>query len=267
MFNTHFGFTATPFAKSLAINDVLLTSGVKELHARLQHAVRERGIALVTGDIGSGKSTAVRAFLATLDTNRNLIIPIAAPIASPAALYRTLLLALNERPPFGAAAQLAALRAVLNDAINNRRIPVIVLDEAHLLDPTIIDPLRILLASQLDSLSLASLILIGQSDLRRTLQLNALQAFAQRITVRACLDPLGLEAALGYISHHLNIAGADASVLLAQDALQRIADFAQGNPRRINQIVTAALLAAAADKKRIVDDTAVRRAINDLEHD
>jgi general secretion pathway protein A len=209
----------------------------------------------------------VRAFLATLDTNRHLIIPIAAPIASSAALYRTLLLALNERPPFGAAAQLAALRGILNDSISNRRFPVIVLDEAHLLDPAIIDPLRILLASQLDSHSLATLILIGQSDLKRTLQLNALQAFTQRITVRASLDPLGLEAALGYITHHLKIAGGDATTVLAQDALQRIADFAQGNPRRINQIVTAALLAAAADKKRIVDDTAVRRAINDLDHD
>jgi general secretion pathway protein A len=114
---------------------------------------------------------------------------------------------------------------------------------------------------------LSALILIGQPDLKRMLQFNTLQAFAQRITTRAHLEPLSLEVILAYIRHHLKVAGYKSDALFADDALQRIADYTQGIPRRINQLATAALISAAADKKKIVDDTAVRRAINDIEQD
>ena len=119
----------------------------------------------------------------------------------------------------------------------------------------------------MDSKSLAALILIGQPDLKRMLQLNTLQAFAQRITIKAHLEPLSLEATLAYIHHHLKVAGFKQDLLFADDALQRIADYTQGFPRRINQLAIAALIAAASDKKKIVDDAAVRKAINDLEQD
>ena len=268
MYQQFFGFEATPFTKTIAPAAILATPNLKELISRLTLVVKERGIGLVTGDIGSGKSTAVRAFVASLDPNRHIVIQLAAPINSPTALYRSLLLALNQHPPFGATAQIVALRTALADLVTNRKTPIIVIDEAHLLPTHLIDPLRTLLAAQLDSQSLAALILIGQPDLRRTLLLNTLQAFAQRITIRAHLDPLSLEATLAYIQHHLKVAGLkDGIPLFADDALRRIADYTQGVPRRINQLSTAALIAAAADKKKIVDDTAVRQAINDLEHD
>jgi type II secretory pathway predicted ATPase ExeA len=267
MYQQFFGFESTPFSKSIATPDVLATPSLKELSVRLSLVVKERGIGLVTGDIGSGKSTAVRAFLAALDPNKHVIFQLAAPLASPGALYRTLLLALNQHPPFGATAQISALRTTLADLVTTRKTPVIVIDEAHLLPATLIDPLRTLLAADLDSKSLATLILIGQPDLKRMLQFNTLQAFAQRITTRAHLEPLSLEATLAYIRHHLKVAGYKQDALFADDALQRIAEYTQGIPRRINQLGIASLIAAAADKKKIVDDTAVRRAINDLEQD
>jgi type II secretory pathway predicted ATPase ExeA len=93
MYQQFFGFEATPFSKTIATPDVLATPSVKELTARLNLVVKERGIGLVTGDIGSGKSTAVRAFLASLDPNKHVIVQLAAPMASPGALYRSLLFA------------------------------------------------------------------------------------------------------------------------------------------------------------------------------
>lgn len=267
MYQTFFGFEATPFTRAIATSDVLATPGCKEIHARLTLALRERGIALVTGEVGSGKSTAVRAFTATLDANKYQVIQLAAPIASPSALYRSLLFALGQQPPFGAAAQIAMLRQLLTDIVNGRKTPLIIIDEAHLLAPELIDPLRILLAAEFDSKSLAALILIGQPDLKRMLQLTGLQAFAQRITVRAHLPPLTPEATLGYILHHLKVAGCQQDMIFADDALQRIAEYTQGIPRRINQLATASLISAAIDRKKLVDDTAVRKAINDLEQD
>lgn len=269
MFQQLYGFQSAPFARTLNTGDVLLTPSVKELNARLTLAVREKGIALVTGEVGSGKSTAVRAFIASLDANRHAILYLTLPINSPTALYRQLLATLNQPVPFGAAAQIAALRNALAELIqSHRKTPVIVIDEAHLLPHTLIDPLRTLISAQLDSQSLAALILIGQPELKRMLQLSTHAAFAQRISHRAHIEPLNLEATLAYIHHHLKVAGIhDHQALFSDDALKRIAEWAQGIPRKINQICIAALTAGAVAKSKIIDDTPVRQAINHLEQD
>src|SRR5712692_2349565 len=279
MFTHVYGLQVVPFSRTLNTNDILATASVKELQARLALTVRERGIAVVTGEVGSGKSTAVRAFLASLDANRHTLVTLTWPIPSPSALYRQLLtrtrpargasVALNQPVPFGATAQVATLRTVLSDLIStHRKTPVIVIDEAHLLGHTLIDPLRTLVSAQLDSQSLAALILIGQPDLRRTLQLSTHAAFAQRITHRCNIEPLPLEATLAYVQHHLKVAGLkEGTTLFSDDALKRIAEWAQGIPRRINQVCTAALVAGAVAKSKVIDDTPVRQAINDLERD
>lgn len=269
MFTQLYGLQTTPFTRTLNTDDILATASVKELHARLALTVRERGIALVTGEVGSGKSTAVRAFLAGLDPNRHTVLALTLPLTSPSALYRQLLMALNHPIPFGATAQIAAVRAALADLIQTqRRTPVIVLDEAHLLGHNLIDPLRTLLSAQLDSQSLAALILIGQPELRRKLQLSTHAAFAQRVTHRCHVEPLPLEATLAYIQHHLKVAGLkDGVPLFSDDALKRIAEWAQGLPRRINQLCTAALIAGAVAKAKVIDDTPVRQAINDLDRE
>ena len=269
MFTQIYGFQANPFSRTLNTQDVLVTPDVKELQTRLGFTIRERGIALVTGDVGSGKSTAVRAFIASLDHNRHIVLYLTLPIASPSALYRQLLMLLNQPVPFGSTAQVTALRAVLADLIQTqRKTPVIVIDEAHLLPHLLIDPLRTLLAAQLDSQSLAALILIGQPELRRMLQLSTHAAFAQRVTHRCHLDPLPLDVILAYIKHHLKVAGHNEAVtLFSDDALKRIAEWSQGIPRRINQLCTAALVAGAVAKVKVIDDTPVRQAIIDLERE
>jgi type II secretory pathway predicted ATPase ExeA len=74
MFQEFYGFTRVPFSRTIATPDLFPTAGQKELNARLTYLVRERGVGLVTGDIGSGKSTAVRTFAASLDFNRYLVV-------------------------------------------------------------------------------------------------------------------------------------------------------------------------------------------------
>lgn len=269
MFTHFYGLQSVPFSRTVNTTDILATASVKELQARLAQTVRERGLAVVTGEVGSGKSTAVRAFLASLDPNRHTLVTLTWPIPSPSALYRQLLMTLNQPVPFGVTTQVAAVRSVLADLISTqRKTPVVVIDEAHLLGHPLIDPLRTLVSAQLDSQSLAALILIGQPDLRRMLQLSPHAAFAQRITHRCHMEPLPLEATLAYIQHHLKVAGLKSSTtLFSDDALTRIAEWAQGIPRRINQVCTAALVAGAVAKAKVIDDTPVRQAINDLERE
>ena len=129
MFTPLYGLQAVPFTRTLNTSDILATASVKELQARLALTVRERGIAVVTGEVGSGKSTAVRASrsVASLDTNRHTLVTLTWPIPSPSALYRQLLMALNQPVPFGATTQVAALRTVLADLIQTqRKTPVVV---------------------------------------------------------------------------------------------------------------------------------------------
>ena len=268
-YRAFFGLAKEPFGADIGYSEILKTPELENVEVRFDYVVRIGAIGIITGEVGSGKSTAVRAFLASLDPNRHTLVTLTWPIPSPSALYRQLLMTLNQPVPFGVTAQVAAVRSVLADLISTqRKTPVVVIDEAHLLGHPLIDPLRTLVSAQLDSQSLAALILIGQPDLRRMLQLSPHAAFAQRITHRCHMEPLPLEATLAYIQHHLKVAGLKSSTtLFSDDALTRIAEWAQGIPRRINQVCTAALVAGAVAKAKVIDDTPVRQAINDLERE
>ena len=110
MFNEYYGFTYLPFSKTIPTSDLFATAGQKELAARLTYLVRERGFGLITGEIGSGKSTAVRAFNASLDPNRYLVLYLANPTTGITGVFRDLLLGLGHEPPFSRPRLVARLR-------------------------------------------------------------------------------------------------------------------------------------------------------------
>ena len=105
MFQQFYGFTRLPFSKSIPTGDLFDAAGQKELAARLTFLVREQGFGLVTGEFGSGKSTAVRAFAASLDANRHLVIYLTNPTTGITGLYRELLSNLGRQPPYTASRQ------------------------------------------------------------------------------------------------------------------------------------------------------------------
>lgn len=268
MFQEFYGFTRLPFSRTIATQDLFPTTGQKELTARLTYLVRERGCGLVTGEIGSGKSTAVRAFATSLDANRYLVVYLANPTTGITGLYRDLLACLGYEPPFSRPRLVARIRFALEDLRTNKhRTPVVVLDEAHLLTQPMLEQLRLLFSDQMDSQSLATLVLVGHPDLRRMLHLSVNEAFEQRLTVRYHLGPLDLQETIGYIKHQVRIAGYAAGSLFADDAIQRIFEYTKGVPRRINQVCTTALMAGLIDQKTILDETTIRQAIADIDHE
>jgi type II secretory pathway predicted ATPase ExeA len=117
----------------------------KELLARLTYTVHHRGFALVTGEIGSGKSTAVRALAAGLDPSRHQLLYVAQSGLTPRHLYRELCLRMSIQPAFHAAEARRQLIAALWDAAQKyERQPVVVIDEAHLLSPPLLEEIRFL---------------------------------------------------------------------------------------------------------------------------
>jgi type II secretory pathway predicted ATPase ExeA len=268
MFQQFYGFTRLPFSRSLATGDLFDAAGQKELAARLAFLVREQGFGLVTGEFGSGKSTAVRAFAAALDANRHLVIYLTNPTTGITGLYRELLLHLGHQPPYTASRQVSAIRAAFDDLIaTRRRMPLIIVDEAHLLTQPMLEQLRLLCSVQMDSQSLATLLLVGHPSLRTTLRLNIHEAFYQRLSVRYHLPPLDLHETIGYVRHHIQVAGFSAGILFTDDAITRVFDYTKGLPRRINQVCTTALMAGAIAQKSVIDETSVRQAIADLEYE
>jgi type II secretory pathway predicted ATPase ExeA len=268
MFQEFYGFTHVPFSRTIATQDLFPTAGQKELSARLAYLVRERGLGLVTGDIGSGKSTAVRTFAASLDFNRYLVVYLANPTTGMTGLYRDLVVSLGYEPPFSKPRLVARIRTALEElSVTKHRAPVVVLDEAHLLTQPMLEQLRLLFSDKMDSQSLATLVLVGHPDLRRTLHLSVHEAFTQRLAVRYHLGPLDLQETIGYIKHQVRLAGYTAGPLFTDDAIQRIFEYTKGIPRRINQVCTTALMAGLIDQKSVLDETTLRKAIADLDHE
>jgi type II secretory pathway predicted ATPase ExeA len=268
MFQEYYGFSSLPFSRAMATKDLFVTAAQQELGARLTYLVRERGVGLLTGEIGSGKSTAVRAFTAGLDFNRFLVIYLANPLLGISGLYRDLLLALGQQPPFSRPRMVAGIRAAFSDLLSTkRRAPLLIIDEAHLLSQSMLDQLRLLCADQMDSQTLATLLLVGHPELRRTLQLTVHEAFNQRLSVRYHLDPLDLAETIAYVRHHIRVAGYLTGPLFTDDALGRIFEYTKGLPRRINQVCTTALMAGVIAKQTVLDESTVRKAIADLDHE
>jgi type II secretory pathway predicted ATPase ExeA len=265
-FQTYYGFTRLPFAKDIPPADLFPAEGQQELCARLAYLTQQRGMGLVTGETGCGKSTALRRFTATLDTNRFFVLYLSNPLLGLTGLYRELLSALGHEPPFSRPKMVARIRFVFEDLLTSKhRTPFLILDEAHLLPDTAFEQLRLLFSAQMDSQSLGALLLVGQPELRRTLRLASHEAFFQRLTTTYHLPPLDLPQSMAYIRHQITFSGYKGGGLFADDALARIYDFTKGIPRQINRLCTTALLVGMADGKQILEESAIRKAIAELD--
>ena len=250
-----FGLTATPFTKSIDGQNLYTSRGHRETQGRLAFALQERLPALLTGDVGTGKSTAVRAFAQALDHNLYPVVYLSNPHLGVTALYREILLALQVEPAFGFMRLLPQLRATLHDLARKGRYVLLIVDEAHLLSPPLFDQLRFLLNDEMDSVSLITLVLLGQPDLAHKLRFAPYEALHQRIAVRYHLRPFDLEETAGYIKHHLRVAGYQGQ-LFSDGFLSGVHHHTKGVARKINP---------APGGYRVLDQDDLKRVLLDLE--
>jgi general secretion pathway protein A len=262
--NDFYGFSATPFSKSIPGSHLFPSRGHQEIQGRLSFALYERLPALITGDVGTGKSTALRAFTHSLDRNLYAVVYLPNPHLSVTTLYHQILLALQTDPAFGFARLLPQLRTTLSDLARKGRFTLLVVDEAHLLPPDLFNQLRFLLNDDMDSTSLLTLILLGQPELAHKLRFAPFEALHQRIAVRYHLKPFDLEETAAYVKHHLRVAGRQ-DPLFSDSFLAAVHDHSKGVARKINNLCRTALLLGASEQKPILDETDLKRVILDLE--
>jgi len=265
VYEEFYGLKAKCFSKTPDPSFLYQSRGHAEALARLQYAVEERDFMLLTGGIGSGKTTLSRALIDSLGEGFMPIL-IINPRLSPAQLLRTLALKMGVEAP-------RHFKTDLLDQINGRLFefyesgvcPVVIIDEAQLIPGRdTFEEIRLLTNYQLDDQNLLALVLIGQTELRKRLKHPAYEALRQRIGMAYHLDALDLEETRSYIAHRLRVAGRDDG-LFTDDGIEALHRHSGGIPRVINTIATGALLDGMGKGLQVLDEGVVDSVVKDLD--
>lgn len=261
---SHWGFTRTPFTKDLAPSMLHRYAGHAEAVARISWCVDEAAIGVITGEVGAGKTVAVRAALAELDTSRHTVIYLGNPAVGARGIYTTIVSRLGGTPRFHRYALIPqAQDAIAAEIVERGRRVVVVVDEGHLLGADQLEELRLLTSADMDSTSPFALVLVGQPTLRQRLRLGAFAALDQRIALRYAIPSMSAPETGDYLAHHLKLAGRS-DTLFSDDAVGRIHKASRGLPRAVNNLAVQALIAAYAAGASIVDDKAARAAVTEV---
>jgi type II secretory pathway predicted ATPase ExeA len=259
-----FGLSRTPFGRDLAPAMLHRHASHGEAVARIGWCVAERRIGVITGEVGAGKTVAIRAALAALDPTRHTIIYLPNPTIGVRGIHHQIVAALGGQPLVHHATLVPqAAGALAIEQAERGRTPVVVIDEAHLLEHAQLESIRMLTNHDMDSASPFSCLLVGQPTLRRRMKLGALAALDQRIGLRYTMPPMAPEETGSYLRHHLALAGRS-DTLFSDDATALIHQTSRGYPRAVNNLALQALVAAFAADKNIVDESSARTAVTEV---
>jgi len=264
MYLEYFGLTQKPFSKTPDPAFLYPSRQHAEALARLSHAVEEREIAVLTGEVGVGKTTLTRALVDAF-AERCRFSLVVNPALPPAQLLSAIAGGFGVAPARRKAEVYAALGEALEALDGQDLFPVVIIDEAQLLaGRAAFDELRLLTNLTADDRALVGLLLVGQPELGGRLHRQGGEAFAQRVGVAYHLGALDLAETEAYLRHRLEVAGRRA-LLFTREAVEAIHARTGGLPRRVNQLAHNALLEAFGRDAEAVDAAAVEAAAADLD--
>ena len=257
MYEQYWGLREKPFRKTPDPRYLFLNDTYEEALERLKFAVEEMELALLTGEVGAGKTLMTRALVDSLG-ERYEVGMILNPRLSPRQFLRTAAGELGVKEPrFHASDLLDQIHARLLELDESGRAALLIVDEAHLIPgkPTF-EEIRLLTNFQLDDRNLIAIVLVGQPELRERLRHRTYRALTQRVGVSFDLVPLEPADTRAYLAHRLQVAGASRP-LFSAEAIERLHEASQGIPRVLNQLATQALLEGMARGVAQVDETVV----------
>jgi len=265
MYLTHFALTHYPFERALQPDELFASSAAREAQARLQHLVELRGIGLITGEVGSGKTTVCRQLAAALHPGLHKLFYVTLSTGNVMDMYKAIAWQLGLPIERNRAAAYRAIHTeVCRLALELRIHPVLVVDEAQHLRNDVLEDLRLLTSYAMDSEPRLCLLLVGLTELRRRLSMAVHESLAQRIVVRYHLSGLAREELAGYVAHRLQLAGTTLPLFEA-GALEALYQATHGLPRKVNSIAHYALSAAALAKLRQVSAEHVQCAVEEVQ--
>lgn len=267
MFEDFFGFSTKPFGKTPDPAFLYESRQHKEALARLEYAVEEKELALLVGDVGSGKTTLSRALIDRIGETRPVVLLIN-PRLTPTQFLRSIASGLGLTPAKFRNDLLDQIHTKLYELYEEKREPVVLIDEAQLIpSKATFDEIRLLTNFQLDDQNLLSVILVGQPELNDRLQRHAYAALRQRIGMRYRIGPLSLDETIEYMEHRIATAGGGRNPF-SRAAMEEIHATSGGIPRLINTLATTALLDAFGEDAENVDAPRIAAAAreHEMEH-
>ncbi len=252
MYRKHFGLSRHPFGKEIEADDLFTSSVAQELEVRLGHLVELRGIGLLTGESGSGKTCACRRMVASLHTGLYRVLYVPLSTGNAMDLYKSIAWELGLPTERNRAGLYKQIRTEVTRLCQEARCrPLLIVDEAHHLRSEVLEDLRLLTNYAMDADNRLCLLLVGHPELRRRLGLAAHEALSQRIVVRYHVAGLAREELPRYLAHLLRLAGTELP-LFEPAAMEAIFQATSGLPRRVNGLAHHALMAAALGKAKAV---------------
>ena len=231
---------------------------------RLLYAVQQKkGVAMLTGEVGSGKTTVSRAFINRVKNDNYDVQTITNPALTPMDFIRAILLKLGEDAESDSKSiLLTRLQHRLNQNSEQGLSTILVVDEAHVIDKkATFEELRMLLNMQSENQLLITLVLLGQPPLLN--KIAALPPLNERIGIKYNLEPLDFYNTLRYLAFRLKSAGAKRGIF-TKDSIKLVYEYSNGIPLRVNNICDRSLLVGLMRKARVVNSAVIEEAFEDL---
>jgi general secretion pathway protein A len=244
MYLDFYGFREKPFNLTPDPRFLFLSKNHREAFAHVLYGINNRaGFILLTGEVGSGKTTVLRALLSQLDGDHYRTALIFNPCLSPLELIQNINreFAIQTLTSTGSGL-LEALNPFLLIQNSEERTVVLVIDEAQSLETPVLEQIRLISNLETDRDKLIQVVLAGQPELAHILKRKEMQQLSQRITVRYHLKPMDFEDTVAYIKHRLGVAGERNRDIFSMSALRLIYRYSRGLPRLINAACDRALL-------------------------
>ena len=266
MYEAFFNLHKKPFELVPDPDFIYLSQSHKRALTYLDYGIRERaGFILLTGDVGSGKTTLIRDLV-----NKRYEKVVVAKVFNTRVTSEQLLSMIND--DFGLPVNGKDKVSLMHD-LNNFLIeqyaagnqPILIIDEAQNLDAVLLEEIRMLSNLESSHSKLLQIVLVGQPELRETLAAPALLQLRQRISINCHLKPLTREEVFEYVSYRMEVAGNETALVFPDAALDLVFQYSRGIPRLINIFCDFIMLAAFAEETNLVSLEMVHEVVGDLD--
>ena len=267
MYERFFGFAERPFELTANPRYLFLTERYREALGTLTYGLSSRkGMLVMTGEAGTGKTTMLTVAMASLQPNQ-LVVYLSNPTLTRAEFieFMTGGLGLPETVGTSKVRFLEAVTRLLEARADADLLTALVIDEAHSLPNELLEEVRLLANIERPDRKLFTVILVGQPELALRLNDPSLRQLKQRVALRCELVPLTLRESAAYIAKRISLAGGDSAQVFTREAVLAIYEYSGGIPRTINVLCDNALVSAFARDEHLVSVNIVEEVARDFD--